>query len=176
MRKIKKRKTLSIVNLLLSLPKYQLSIIVAIMLLAASCGQTAPKSNTEPALSETETVTEPDTPASEVREALDLVFDYLYNTGNKERMSDKQFIDSDVFFGYEYNYRTLGKWCLEFYKTSDDGNYFIFWLYEIVYDDGEDSHAVTSNHYAIHKNTKEIIEERGFDENHEFYFNDDFPW
>ena len=51
MSKIKKRKTLSIVNC-------QLSIIAAIMLLAASCGDTAPKSNAEQsALPETATET-----------------------------------------------------------------------------------------------------------------------
>ena len=100
----------------------------------------------------------------EIKNALNLIYNYVYDDKSKKAMLDIQFINTDKFLGYEYKFNTYGDpsnpWCIEFTGMSKDKNYYLFWLYEKVHYDGEFHHAVTGNFYAVNKETKEIIVQR----------------
>jgi hypothetical protein len=106
--------------------------------------------------------------------ALHFLFNSLYDTEAAEDMVFVDFVDNE-FLGYEYQiYIDANPRRMEYYGMSKDQNYYIFWLNEQVYHDGEFSHATTADFIAVDKNAKEIIRERA-DALHDDW-NDDFPW
>ena len=119
-----------------------------------------------------------DSEREKITDALNLVFDYVYSDKDKGKMTDIQFFDTDEFLGYECQFYVNGKpinpWRIEFYGTSKDDNYYLFWLNERVHYDGEFDHAVTGDFFAVAKKTKEIIAERDGKMPHEWKEN--FPW
>jgi len=113
----------------------------------------------------------------EITNALNLIYNYVYDDKSKKTMLDIQFIDTDKFLGYEYKFNTYGDpsnpWCIEFTGMSKDKNYYLFWLYEKVHYDNEFHHTVTGNFYAVNKETKEIIVQRNGNMSDDW--NDKFP-
>ena len=114
------------------------------------------------------------------REALELLFDSTYP--DKGNMVDIKLYFENEHYGYEFrrkwpaenqlpeeltNYFGLG-----FNSLSSNGEFYIFRLYEVVYDDEENFRMPTYNFFAVNKNNGKIIEERV----DPVEWNKDFPW
>jgi len=108
-------------------------------------------------------------------DALNLLFNYLFNDEDMERMIRVDFIDNDEFLGYEYQFSLdADPLRIEYMGMSKDSDYYLFWLNEQVHHDGEFSHATTLDFFAVDIEKKEIIAER--DGATPDDWNKEFPW
>ena len=109
-------------------------------------------------------------------DALNLLFDSLFDDAEQESMQYIDFIDTGVFLGYEYLISIdANPKHIKYWGMSSDNNYHIFWLNEQVSHDGEFSHATTGDFFAVHIDTGAIISERA-NASYQEEWNDKFPW
>lgn len=111
------------------------------------------------------------------RETLDYLFDYLYV--DVDYFLEVTFSETKTFWGYEFifdiNSNPSNTWFLEDEGMRKDELYQVFRLGERVYDsEGNYMHTNTSNDFAVNRETKDIIEERVFDENGVWDFNEEY--
>lgn len=113
------------------------------------------------------------------KDALNLLFDYVYDDESKAGMTTITFSDTDEFYGYEYrrvfNGELANPYRIEFWDMSEDNKYYIFWLNEQVYHDGVFDHTATGNFFAVNIETQDIITERNYTET-SVEWNEEFPW
>jgi len=104
------------------------------------------------------------------KQALDILFDYCYP--DKDKVSDIQLYDSERedFPGYSYvlerEYSPPVACSIEYSKTTGNEQYYIFCMSICPY--------YISNHYAVNRETAEIIEERIYIEDNVWKINVEF--
>ena len=103
MREIKKRKTLSIFNWLLSLSKYQLSIIaITLMVFATSCNETTPKTTAE-----NDIVTMPENDVEEYEETTIIEPDEeYYEEESYEEYEEEEYYEEEYYEEYYEEYES----------------------------------------------------------------------
>lgn len=102
--------------------------------------------------------------------ALNLLYRFLYDDTVIEEMLFVNLIE-DEFFGYEFQLDiNTNPLHIEFCRMSKDNNYYLFWLNEQVYQNGEFSHVISLDFFAVNTETKEIVSQKEGNMPHVFKF------
>jgi|GEM_PF-7086470 len=116
------------------------------------------------------------------RNAIDILLEYIYSSDDdsEESLATFSFYDNNELWGYEglgsdYLNDTLITMVLEYVGKTNSNSHYVFWFHERHYFEGEYSHDISSNVYAVNIITGQIIAEHISLENDTIEWFEGFP-